>query len=180
MSFELARSILSASDDERLELIFEHEEALVWDEYGDEVEQFNRILTLYPGIPAAQIDRSGEERRISYRNAKVTVPVKCDRQDNLRALLALAGLTREDLAFRMCVDTDGNSEFGFLMLPPEQWISLENEFGAKAVRRRFLPVGESCEQLFAMLAEDEHPWSRLTLLAQAFAQKVRVFLNRLR
>jgi hypothetical protein len=172
MSIDLARSILSATDDDRLDLIFEHDDAFIWDEYGDEVEQFNRIIASYPDIRPARIVGSDEDIRMTYKATTVKVPVERDGQDNLRAVVALAGLTRQDLAFRMCVDTDGNSEFAFLMLPPNQWSVLESEFGAEAVSACFLPVGDSCEALFEMLAAGAEPLSPLELAAKEFADKV--------
>jgi hypothetical protein len=156
MSIALARRILPASDEDRLDLIFEHAEELLWNEHGDEVEQFNRLVALYPAMSPAGID-GGDDVRMTYKEKTVQVPVEHDREDNLRAVLALAGLTRQDLAFRMCVDTDGNSEFAFLMLPPAQWTLLEEEFGAGTVGHCFLRVGDSIDDLYDRLANPEAP-----------------------
>jgi hypothetical protein len=173
MSIQLARSILSASDsDARLSLIFAAEEAMVWNEYGDEVEQFNRIIAQYPGIPQASVDSDDAEVRMTYKDTTVNVPLEYDRQDNLRAVLALAGLTHDDLAFRMCVDTDGHSEFAFFVLPPAQWVALDNEFGIETVGKCFLAACDSCDALYDALAGPETPLSPWEQAAHDCAARV--------
>lgn len=155
MSIDLARRILSAADDARLDLMFAHGGALIWDAHGDEVAQFNRIIARYPGIPPASIEGSHEQFEVRYKHASVTVPLAYDRQDHLRAVIALAGLTRHDLAIRLCLATGGRREFAFLMLPPEQWQALEEELGSEALDRDFMALGDSCEVFYARLAAAE-------------------------
>ena len=141
MSLEFARAILRTHDeDERWELCCDGGEQFIWAEYGDEVDQFNRLAVAFPEAVTAGLEGENDDIRMRYRDRTVKVPLLFDRDDNLRAVHTLSQLTRADLEFRMLADTSGNSEQAFLMLPAAQWRQLEAEFGVAAVARRFMPV----------------------------------------
>ena len=178
MPLQLARSILGAPHDARLDLIFQSAEAMVWTDDGDEVAQFNRIAAHYCGVPPASVDGSGDAVRLTYNNVTVDVPIESDGQDNLRAVLALAALTCDDLAFRLCVDTDGNSEFAFFLLPPHQWAALEQEFGTDDVGDCFLAAAASVDALYAALAGPEVPLSPQEQTVQACGEAVQALASR--
>jgi hypothetical protein len=170
MTLHLARSILSLDDNEaRCQLLFDRAPELIWDEYGDEVEQFNRLAPAFAaagetravdGVASAVdggidagidtcIDGGPGELRIRYRGRTADVPLAFDHEDNLRTVYTLSQLTREDLEFRLCRDTVGNSEHAFLMLPPGQWRELEREFGPAAVAGAFLALSANWEDFVA-------------------------------
>lgn len=155
MTLHFARSILKHDDDEaRWELLCERQSELLWDEYGDEVEQFNRIARAFGLAEEAVIEGMDADITMRYRGRTVAVPVFYDREDNLRAVHTLSQLARDVLEFRLCRDTVGNSENAFMMLPPAQWHELEQEYGRAAVARRFMPVAPSWDA-FTREAFDE-------------------------
>ena len=100
----------------------------------------------HAGTCAATAARNSSGPNTATRSSSST-------DDNLRAVHTLSQLTGDDLGFRMLMETVGNSEQAFLMLPAAQWQALEAEFGAAAVARRFAPMAPDfdtfMEEVFA-------------------------------
>lgn len=180
MTTQLARDILSHGDiDTVCQIIFDHEDGLVWDEHGDEVERFNAIAALFPGIPTATIDGEDDRIQMTYGGATVAVPVEFDREDNLRAVHTLGQLSKADLEFRLCKDTSGNSEQAFLLLPPLQWKDLEREFGHETVARRFLALDPSYDSFIKeAFAESEEGMPAQQLAVKRCAEAVEAEANK--
>jgi len=127
--------------------------AFIWDEYGEEVSDWNAGPRRHAGLEEVHIRREGDDDfYFSYQGAAVRVPYRNERGDNLIAIHTLAGLVRKDSEFRFCLDSWHSSDVCFMVLPPRQWHELETEYGVEAVAFRFLKLDPDfatfCEAAF--------------------------------
>lgn len=157
MNVELARTILSVPKDENsIDHIFDNDACFIWDEYGDEVEQWNYIAGRITGLAEVIHNGDADDPHFSYKGTSVRVPVLYDRGDNLLAVHSLSQLVKADMELRLCIDTVGNSEHAFMPLAPSEWRKLEAEFGLDNVKFRFLAVAPDFEDFDAAAFCDEN------------------------
>ncbi|NHZ34666.1 hypothetical protein [Massilia rubra] len=161
MYYDLAASIVRLPQNKSaIDLLTQHE--FVWAEYGEELAQWATIASNTPGLEAVSARVSGGKIKYTYKGKSVVVPLEESRNDNLISVYTLSQLVREDAELRMCIDTTGNSEQAFLVLPPAQWKRLEDECGKEAVRFRFFALPPSLKAFFAQafVAENLHMYDQ--------------------
>lgn len=155
MHLDAARSILSAyrTPGERYGY---RDEGLIWAEHGDEVDQWNDVAQDQGwGEITVRIEDDGTQNSFfyySYKGVEMLCPSEGEREDNLRSVLAIAGLVRQDALLYACNDHVGNSEQAFLALSAQQWTALEAEFGKDAMVHCFTRAegshDEFCDKYF--------------------------------
>lgn len=161
MHFELAKTIAQTPKQQGSHShIFDNNDAFVWAEHGDEIEQFNALAGADAGFEDIEViandDDADDMHSYRYKGKALTVPLVDDREDNLISVHTLAQLVKADFELRMCVDTAGNSEQAFLVLTPAQWKELEDTCSAEAVRFRFFPLPAKLDDFMEQAFADEH------------------------
>ena len=123
-----------------------HNDGFLWTEFGEQIERWNRLAGSVPG--AAKVDKKiidGRYVYLSYRGRTLQAPVKESREDDTIEVHTLSRLVKSDWDIRFCVDSWHTSDLAFLALPPATWRTLEHQFGADAVRYRFIPLPEDLD-----------------------------------
>jgi len=134
----------------------DHTEDFIWDDYGEEVQQWNSLVGAAAGLgDVQQRVEGGRDTYLSYKGVKVKVPLQFQRGDNTISVFTMAKLVQKDSEIRMCVDTWGNSEYAYLPLPPAAWAQLESEYGREAVAFRFLKLPATLDAFYAAASSDE-------------------------
>jgi hypothetical protein len=158
MTIAIARAMLGTP---RTRSSFDHindnHAAFVWDDNGEEVEQWNAIAGAAGAGGGADVtaEGDGESRpRFRYKGAVVEVPILYERGDNTISVHTLAQLVKQDSDIRMCLDTCWNSEYAYLPLPPAAWAQLEAEFGREAVAFRFLALPPKLGDFYEAVGND--------------------------
>lgn len=149
MSLQLAQAMLSASDDDAVwDFISNQSEMFIWDEYGDEVEQWETFAEAR-GLPLVgyEIDED-EQTWYDYKEKTILVPLLNERGDNTIAVHTLGTLVYPDLELRLSIDTMGNSERAFMPLTPTEWAALEQQFGVNAVALLFGKLGANIDEMY--------------------------------
>lgn len=147
MSLQIGRSLLNEiSDDRCVEFISNNYENFVWDEYGDELEQWESIAQ-QRNLPLISAVIRDKDTTYYYKGKNVLVPLQNERGDNTIGIHTMGNLVYPDLELRVTVDTIGNSEFAFLPLTPDEWVKLENEYGVNVIESRFTPLGASVNDM---------------------------------
>jgi hypothetical protein len=144
--------MLTAADDEDAvwDLISEQSEMFIWDEYGDELEQWESVAEAR-GLPLVGYEINEDEQTLyDYKDKTVVVPLLNDRGDNTIAVHTLGTLVYPDIELRLSVDTMGNSERAFMPLTPAEWADLERQFGVNAVALLFTKLGANIDEMYAL------------------------------
>jgi hypothetical protein len=139
MSFELARAMLQASAFEACwGMMMEDMGSFLWDEHGEQVEDWNRLFGHPSGLPELS-ETIDDDERVTYHFAgrSVVVPFLNERGDNLIGIHTIGDLVYPDSELRFCRDSWHSSDVAFLGLSPAQWKELEQEFGIAKVALRF-------------------------------------------
>ena len=160
MHLTAARGILATLPTQSSRQVIFRDDGLIWAEHGDEVEQWNVVAASqgWGEITVRCDDGPDQEQRFfyTYKGEEKQCPVEFDRDDNLRSVHFIAEIVRADAELGACNDLVGNSESAFVALSPDQWKSLEAEFGPGAMAQRFTRVkgtfDEFCDEFF----RDEH------------------------
>jgi len=156
MSIAIARAMVATPRTRSAsEPIHDNHQAFVWDDHGEEVEQWNALAGAAAGGADVTVEgEDGELPRFRYKERVVEVPILYERGDNTISVHTLAQLVKADSDIRMCVETCGNSEYAYLPLPPAAWAQLEAEFGREAVAWRFLPLPPDLGEFYAAAESD--------------------------
>lgn len=161
MPLTLARAMLQIpASDSSWSCMLESQTSFIWDEHGEEVDDWNRMIASVEGLPevSVSVDEVNEDEEededdsrvyYCYRERSVLVPFQHERGDNLIGVHSLAKLVQSDSELRYCRDSWHSSDVAFLALAPTQWQTLEAEFGREAVERRFLRVDADFETFTA-------------------------------
>ncbi len=148
VTIDIARKILRNNKSESaIGLISENHDCFIWDEDGDELEQWSRIAE-QRGLPAVTSEfLNGDSVYYSYKGNSLFVPLLSKPRDSTIGVHVLGSLVYSDLELRVVVDTIGNSEFAFLPLTPKEWDELGSEFGVDTIELRFVSLGDSVEDM---------------------------------
>ena len=148
MTIVVAREMLAFPPDENCcECIFAHHDDFVWDDYGDEVDVWNRIAGAR-GLPAVLSEQDGEDVYLIRGEQRLLVPLRNERGDNTIGVHTLGLILLPAVELRVCVDTAGNSEYAFMPLTAAEWQTLESEFGKDGVDYRFVRMGNTVDELW--------------------------------
>lgn len=147
MPISLARAMLNVpASDSSWPRMLESQIEFIWDEYGEEVADWNKLVAAVEGLP--EVDAEGDDDGnifYSYRERSVLVPFEDEPGDALIGIHTLAQLVKADSELRFCRDSWGSSDVAFLALAPAQWQLLEQEYGRETVALRFLNLDADLE-----------------------------------
>jgi hypothetical protein len=149
MTIAIARQMLAYPLDENCcTCIFDHHDDFVWDDYGDEVDVWNRIAAAR-GFQAVDVEQGDDDDTYLIQGERrLKVPLRFERGDNAISVHTLGQLLLPAVEFRLCIDTCGNSENAFIALTPAEWQALESEFGTEGVDYRFLHMGKTVDDMW--------------------------------
>jgi hypothetical protein len=135
------------SNDQCIEFISNNYEKFVWDEYGYELKQWERIAE-QRNLPLVSAVIHGKDTIYCYKEKSVLVPFQNEPRDSTIGVHTMGNLVYPDIELRVIVETIGNSEFAFLPLTKVEWLQLENEYSISVVESRFMSLGTSVNDMF--------------------------------
>lgn len=148
MTLALARAIVRTPPHESSwDLMMDAPDAFIWDEHGEQDEDWNRIMGGRAGTFTVHAT-SDTDHFYTYGGVERRIPFKFERGDDLIAIHTMAGMVRPGAELRGCYDSTHSSTVAFLPLLASEWSALETECGQAAVDRRFCKVDADFDTFF--------------------------------
>lgn len=112
-----------------------------WREYDEDVvKYFNKRIGNMISVRMENNKKPyGNDIILSYKDRQLKIPYQ-EKMDRDTTIKSINEVIKDDFSIRLLVDSAQDDTLAFCVLPNEQWVILEKEFGKTEINRYFIKV----------------------------------------